>query len=222
MTPKEFLKAKSDTLGVVHLQVPSLIADTYNVLPTTSGTLLVENSLPGLRYIGKTGKTGMTGMTGPTGTPGNEGISFTGVTGATGAAGTNGFTGIRGITGLTGGPQKVSLLGSGTFEVRSDYLDTTPVPFTDFPPYFAIIYATFESDIPLDSTWNSTIEGILPNNFNDIGVVFSRPYRLSCHSGLGTRTHCPPIFQGCYYIPGSINSIPGLIRIKVYGWEITL
>ena len=222
MTTKEFLKAKSDTLGVVHHQVPSLLADTYNVLPTTSGTLLVENSLPGLRYIGKTGMTGVTGLTGMTGAPGNEGISFTGATGATGSSGINGFTGVRGITGLIGGPQKVSLLGSGTFEVRSDYLDFTPVPFTDFPPYFAVIYATYESDIPLDSTWASIIEGILPNNFPEFGLTLSRPYRLSCHSGLGTRGYPPPIFQECHYISGSINSIPGLVRIKVYGWEITL
>jgi len=71
MANKDFLKVKSDDLGVAHIQVPSLSADQTYILPISGGTLLTDASLIG--PTGSTGPTGMTGATGPQGNNGNQG-----------------------------------------------------------------------------------------------------------------------------------------------------
>lgn len=214
MANKDFMKAKSDNLGVVHLQVSSLLADTYNVLPTTSGTLLVENSLPGLRFVGNTGMTGMTGLIGPTGSDGNEGLSPIGNPGSMGAIGSIGIN----------TPEGVELLCSGTFNLQN----SASIPFTGFPPYFVIVYTTWESDVPIDDAYNGMIRGKLSNNVTqDIspiyGSLYNYNYVITPYKGASSVTiEYLPLLKECYYKSNNLNSLFGTITIKVYGWEITL
>ena len=119
MPDKEFMKIKSDNLGVAHIQVPSLLTDAYYTLGGLSGTILTDTSLPGLSgFVGNTGATGATGATGPIGPTGNQGndgnLGNTGLTGPTGVSlslytavtedkTSSGFTGASGATAPPGG-----------------------------------------------------------------------------------------------------------------------
>ena len=225
MANKDFILAKSYSIGKAHIQVPSLSSDRYYTLPGVSGTFITDTTLPGLSgFTGNTGATGMTGKTGMTGNQGTDGMdAATGATGPIGPTGSNGTNGATGATGIEGTGYPVEIC-SGIFNIQNSAI----VPFTNFPTLSLITYCTWElvsgvvGSTP-DLGWYGYIYGSFGIDPIQYQIIVMPPGERIWPGDRGYGSSMGSSFDiysnfGFASLP--ISSTPGTIKVTVYGYVV--